>query len=81
MREDRRRRLEARAWKVGGARDFLNLTPPEQACIQPRFTPATGLKARRIEQNVTQNELATTLGSGQSRVAKCRQATPLFQPI
>ena len=34
MREEKRRRLEARAWKVGTARKFLRLSAEEAAYIE-----------------------------------------------
>lgn len=76
MREAKQRRLEAKGWKVGGAKDFLKLTPQEEAYIELRLALAAGLKARRIEQHVTQIELATALGSSQSRVAKMEAGDP-----
>jgi DNA-binding XRE family transcriptional regulator len=76
MREHKQRRLEAKGWKISDARDFLNLTAQEEVYIELRLTLAAGLKARRIEQHVTQIELATALGSSQSRVAKMEAGDP-----
>lgn len=76
MREDKQRRLEAQGWKAGGAKDFLKLTPQEETYIELRLALAAGLRARRIKRNVTQNELATALGSSQSRVAKMEAGDP-----
>jgi len=47
MRAEKRRSLEARGWKVGGAKDFLGLTDQEAACIELRLKLAQGLKAKR----------------------------------
>jgi hypothetical protein len=41
-----------------------------EACIELRLKLADGLKARRSRKKLTQVELAKSLGSSQSRVAK-----------
>ena len=46
MRADKRRRLEAKGWKVGGPKDLLNLSDGEAAYIELRLKLAEGLKAR-----------------------------------
>ena len=33
MNKDKRKKLEAKGWKVGSADEFLNLTPEESAYI------------------------------------------------
>lgn len=37
MRANKRRRLEARGWKVGTAEEFLGLTPEEAALVEIRL--------------------------------------------
>lgn len=76
MQAHKQRRLEAKGWKAADARDFLNLTPQEEAYIELRLTLAAGLKAHRIKRNVTQDKLAKALGSSQSRVAKMEAGDP-----
>ncbi len=37
MREEERKRLESREWKVGSTREFLNLSPDEEAYIDDEY--------------------------------------------
>lgn len=76
MRADKRRRLEAKGWKVGSPREFLGLTDEEAAYIELRLKLADGLKARRNAQGISQTKLAKTLQSSQSRVAKMESGDP-----
>jgi ribosome-binding protein aMBF1 (putative translation factor) len=68
--ENKRKRLEARGWKVGSAREFLGLGEQEEAYIELRLKLADALKRQRIDRNLTQEELARAVSSSQSRVAK-----------
>jgi ribosome-binding protein aMBF1 (putative translation factor) len=70
LRENKRSKLEANGWKVGTAKDFLRLTDGEAAYIELRLRLAEGLKARRRARGVTQVEMAKSIKSSQSRVAK-----------
>jgi len=70
MREEKRTRLESKGWRVGSTREFLNLSPDEEAYIELRLRLANGLKKRRLRRNLTQTDLAKIVGSSQSRVAK-----------
>jgi ribosome-binding protein aMBF1 (putative translation factor) len=70
MREEKRRRLEARGWKVGGPREFLGLSTEEEAYIELKSRLADAVRQRRQKINLTQVELAKVLRSSQSRVAK-----------
>jgi len=76
MRERKRKSLAARGWRIGSAKEFLGLTPAEQAFIELRLKLADGLKARRVQRKLTQVDLAKTLNSSQSRVAKMEAADP-----
>jgi len=76
MRDDKRKRLEAKGWKVGTARDFLDLTPDEEAYVELRLRLAEGLKQRRLRRNLTQTEFAKVVRSSQSRVAKMETGDP-----
>ena len=46
MRDDRRKRLEAKGWKIGTTRDFLDLSPDEEAYVELRLRLAEGLRQR-----------------------------------
>jgi len=76
MRESRRKRLESKGWKVGTAKDFLGLSDDEAAYVELRMRLAEGLKARRQARGVTQVEMAKSIKSSQSRVAKMEAGDP-----
>lgn len=70
MREEKRKRLEAKGWRVGSTREFLELSPEEEAYVELRLRLADGLKKRRVRRHLTQTDLAKIVRSSQSRVAK-----------
>lgn len=70
MREEKKKRLEARGWRVGNAAEFLGLAPEEEAYIDIKLRLADGLRRLRDERQLTQAEVAKLLKSSQSRVAK-----------
>jgi len=72
----KKKRLEAKGWKVGTSREFLGLTPEEEAYIEIRLALAGHLRARRKEQRLPQVELARRIKSSQSRVAKMEAGDP-----
>ena len=76
MRADKRKNLEAKGWKVGGAKDFLELTDGEAAYIELRLKLAEGLRAKRSARGLSQTELAKAVRSSQSRVAKMEAGDP-----
>ena len=76
MREQKRRRLEARGWKVGTAQDFLGLTAEEAAYVELKTMLAIGLREWRQRQSLTQAQLARRLRSSQSRIAKMEAGDP-----
>ena len=76
MDERKRKRLEARGWKVGTAKEVLGLSDEEEAYIELRLKLAEGLKARRVDKGLTQIELAKVVQSSQSRIAKMEAGDP-----
>lgn len=70
MHEDKKRRLEAKGWRVGSASDFLGLSPDEEAYIEIRLALAAALKRQRARKHITQEDLARVVESSQSRIAK-----------
>ncbi len=76
MREKKRKRLEAKGWKVGTTKEFLGLTREEEAYIELRLKLAEGLKQRRVRRRLTQVDLAKAVQSSQSRVAKMEAGDP-----
>jgi predicted transcriptional regulator len=76
MKKEKRQRLEAAGWRVGSASDFLGLSREEAAFVETKLALAAGVKQRRIAKGLTQGDLASRLGSSQSRVAKLESADP-----
>ena len=76
MLESKKRRLAAKGWKVGTAKEFLGLSASEEAYIELRLKLSDGLKSRRNSRRVTQTQLAQVLRSSQSRVAKMEAGDP-----
>lgn len=74
MQEEKKAKLEAAGWKVGSVEDFLGLTPEESAYIELRLRLGDAVKQRRKERHLTQSQLASLMGSSQSRVAKAEAA-------
>ena len=74
MRAKKKSKLKAAGWKVGTVSEFLDLTPEEEALIEMKLALAEFLRKRRHKEKITQTELATLLGSSQSRVAKMEAA-------
>ena len=76
MRDAKRRRLEAKGWKFGNAREFLRLSAEEAAYIDLKTRLAIGLRDRRRRRSLTQADLAKRLQSSQSRIAKMEAGDP-----
>jgi predicted XRE-type DNA-binding protein len=76
MEPTKRRKLEAAGWKVSTTADFLQLSPDEVEIIEIRLSLSKSLKQRRLEQQLCQAELAQSIHSSQSRVAKMEAGDP-----
>lgn len=76
MREEKRRRLEAKGWKIGNAQEFLRLSDEEAAYVDLKVRLASGLRERRQRRSLTQADLAKLLRSSQSRIAKMEAGDP-----
>ena len=76
MREEKRRRLERKGWKVGSVKEFLHLSPEEAAYIELKLRLADGLREHRRRRQLTQMEMARMVKSSQSRVAKMEAGDP-----
>ena len=74
MHEDKKKRLEAKGWRVGTVTEFLALSPEEEEYIELKLRLADGLRQRRAEKQLTQGEAAKLLKSSQSRIAKMEAA-------
>jgi predicted XRE-type DNA-binding protein len=76
MRDEKRKSLETAGWKVGTAEEFLDLTEAEAALVDMKLALSEGLRDLRVRRRLTQTEVATAIGSSQSRVAKMEAADP-----
>ena len=52
MREEKRKRLEAKGWQVGSVTDFLELSPDEEVYVELKLRLAGGLKKRRVRRRL-----------------------------
>lgn len=76
MNQSKRKKLEAKGWRVGSVSEFLDLSEADMALIELHISLARHLRARRMELGITQTELAERIGSSQSRVAKMEAGLP-----
>lgn len=74
MNTEKRKKLEKAGWKVGDAREFLDLNASEAEFVEIKLSLARRLRELREQQSWTQADLAGRLGSSQSRVAKMEAA-------
>ena len=74
MKQSKRRRLEAKGWKFGSAKEFASLTDEDVEYIELHLSLAALLKKRRQSLGYTQTEVAGLISSSQSRVAKMEAA-------
>src|SRR5205809_1684264 len=76
MNRAKKARLGATGWKVGDAREFLDLSKEEAAFVEMKLALAECLRASRIRRNLSQAKVAELVGSSQSRVAKMESGDP-----
>ena len=76
MRKQKKKRLEAKGWKIGTVKEFLGLSNEESAYLELKIKLAAGLRRRRQQRGLSQLELAAKLQSSQSRVAKMEAGDP-----
>ena len=76
MREEKRKRLLAKGWRIGGTTEFLGLSADEAAYVELKLRLADGLRKRRRQRRLTQVQLARKVKSSQSRVAKMEAGDP-----
>ena len=74
MREAKRARLQAKGWKVGGAKEFLGLSDQEAEYIEIKLGLAESLRKKRRQRRLGQTDMAKLVKSSQSRVAKMEAA-------
>ncbi|MEX0807027.1 MAG: helix-turn-helix domain-containing protein [Candidatus Binatia bacterium] len=72
----KKKRLEAKGWRIGTVKEFLGLSNEESAYIELKIKLAGGLRQRRQQKGLSQLDLAAKLQSSQSRVAKMEAGDP-----
>jgi len=76
MEKNKRDKLKEKGYRIGSASDFLKLTPEEEAYIDIRLDISNMVKAQRAKKGWTQEQLARSIGSSQSRIAKLEAGDP-----
>jgi ribosome-binding protein aMBF1 (putative translation factor) len=76
MKASKKRKLEARGWKVGDTRTFLGLSTDEAQYIELKINLGGTVREQRMRRNLTQTALAALVNSSQSRVAKMESGDP-----
>jgi len=76
MNKEKQKILEKRGWKIGTAKEFLDLADEEASYIELKLKLSANLKKKRTKRNLTQVELARIIKSSQSRVAKLETGDP-----
>lgn len=76
MNTAKRKRLEAKGWRVGSAGDFLGLSDEEAALVEMKISLSQALRGRREARGLSQTAFAKRMHSSQSRVAKMEAADP-----
>ncbi len=76
MNTAKRKRLELKGWKVGSAKEFLNLSPDESSFVELKLALSKNFQEYRKNKNLTQEQVARLLKSSQSRVAKMEAGDP-----
>jgi len=74
MKKEKIRNLERKGWKVGTASDFLNLSREEEEYIELKLALSNYFQKLRKKIHLTQMQVAETIKSSQSRVAKIERA-------
>jgi DNA-binding XRE family transcriptional regulator len=70
MHSNKRKRLEAKGWKIGSVKEFLGLSAEEEAYVEIKLRLSESFREYRLRQKMTQSDVAKIIGSSQSRVAK-----------
>jgi len=72
----KKKKLEAKGWKVSSAQDFLKISDEEMALIELKISLGGTLQNKRKQKKLTQSQLAKLLHSSQSRIAKMETGDP-----
>ena len=70
MDAEKRKRLEAKGWKLGGYADFLGMTEAERAVVETRLAAWRAVERLRADSGLTQAELARRMGMKRPNVSR-----------
>jgi len=76
MNKQKQKKLEKKGWKIGSAKEFLNLSAEEESYIELKIKLSANLRKVKTERKLTQVDLAKIIKSSQSRVAKLETGDP-----
>jgi len=76
MKAAKRKKLEARGWRLTSAEELLSLSKEEAAIVEMKIALVDAVKAQREKHNLSQTELAKRMRSSQSRVARIEAGDP-----
>ncbi len=76
MDKEQREALARAGWKIASVEEFLDLTPEESRYIEIKLALARTVYNIRVRKGITQAELARSMKSSQSRVAKLERCDP-----
>ena len=76
MKNNKKKKLESKGWKIGDSTEFLNLSPEEAAYVELKILLSKKLQSTRKQKRLTQIQFAHLLKSSQSRVAKMEAGDP-----
>ncbi len=74
MNATKRKRLKAKGWRFGDAKELLGLSDEESKYVELKMRLAESLRKKRLKRRLGQTELAKLIESSQSRVAKMEAA-------
>ena len=70
----KRKKLEAKGWKLGDAADFLEMNDAERQVLDARVKLALAVRRQREASHLSQKALGLRLKTSQPRVAKIERA-------
>lgn len=76
MKAAKLRRLQAAGWRVGSAKEFLELGDEEAMLVELKLLLVDAVRQARRKRGLSQTALAQRMKSSQSRIAKIEAGDP-----
>lgn len=76
MKTSKLARLQADGWRVGDAKEFLELSDEEARLVALKLSLISAVKKSRLKSKLSQTDLAQRMKSSQSRIAKMEAGDP-----